>query len=92
MSRANQIICELDQLSQELKDLANNPRAKEAVEHLRITLGLEKGGYVGQANLSELIDEGEFEEQEEEEDDEPCPECLERGCNGECTGHGQMGD
>lgn len=22
----------------------------------------------------------------------PCSECLERGCNGECAGHGLMGD
>ncbi|HBO5236088.1 peptide chain release factor-like protein [Pseudomonas aeruginosa] len=29
---------------------------------------------------------------DQEDDGEPCPECLEHGCNGECAGHGAMGD
>lgn len=29
---------------------------------------------------------------DQEGDGEPCPECLEHGCNGECAGHGAMGD
>ncbi|ETU71036.1 hypothetical protein Q094_07032 [Pseudomonas aeruginosa PS42] len=29
---------------------------------------------------------------DQEDDGEPCPECMEHGCNGECAGHGAMGD
>ncbi|WP_058133515.1 hypothetical protein [Pseudomonas aeruginosa] len=29
---------------------------------------------------------------DQEDDGEPCPECMEYGCNGECAGHGAMGD
>lgn len=92
MSRANEIVMLLDQLTDELRQFATTPRAKEHCTDLRTYLGFEKGGYVGQSNVCELLDDGEFEEQEEEDDDEPCSECLQRGCNGECTGHGQMGD
>ncbi|EPV7596215.1 hypothetical protein ACV940_003664 [Pseudomonas aeruginosa] len=29
---------------------------------------------------------------DQEDDGGPCPECMEHGCNGECAGHGAMGD
>ncbi|HBO4558877.1 TPA: hypothetical protein L4U67_001972 [Pseudomonas aeruginosa] len=29
---------------------------------------------------------------DQEDDGEPCPECMEHGCNGECAGHSAMGD
>ncbi|HFT6025630.1 TPA: hypothetical protein ACHIS3_000175 [Pseudomonas aeruginosa] len=29
---------------------------------------------------------------DQEDDGEPCPACMEHGCNGECAGHGAMGD
>ena len=70
MSRATQIISQLDELTQELKDLASFPGAREAVEHLRITMGFEKGGYVGQSNISELADDGGFDEADDEDEDE----------------------
>ncbi|MGX5220302.1 hypothetical protein ACVTMO_16920 [Pseudomonas segetis] len=32
------------------------------------------------------------EDDRDDEDEEPCSFCLCRGCNGECSGDGQMGD
>lgn len=91
-NRADQIVRLLDRLTDELRALASTPRAKDHVRDLRTYLGFESGGYVGQPDICELLDAGEFEEQEDDAEDEPpCPECGERGCNGECTGHGQLG-
>lgn len=68
-NRAEQIIDELDRLTQELKDLAGDRStpAWRQVEHIRTSMGFEKGGYVGETSLGQLCEDGAFEDAEEEE-------------------------
>lgn len=72
MNRAEQIIAELDRLTQELKDLAGEKYspAYRQVEHIRTSMGFEKGGYIGETSLSEMAEDGMFDLDRDEEEEE----------------------
>lgn len=69
-NRGEQIIDELDRLTQELKDLAGDRStpAWRQVEHIRTSMGFEKGGYIGETSLADLCENGGFSGEEEEEE------------------------
>ncbi len=71
MNRAERIIDELDRLTQELKDLAGerSSPAYQQVEHIRTSMGFEKGGYVGETGLADLCESGLFDPDREEEEE-----------------------
>lgn len=70
--RAHQIVAKLDQLTQELKDLADY-EGKARISDIRTDMGFEKGGYVGRKTLDNLLENecfnGEDDNEEEEADD-----------------------
>ena len=71
MNRAERIIDELDRLTQELKDLAGEKSspAYRQVEHIRTSMGFEKGGYVGETSLADLCESGQFDPDRDEEEE-----------------------
>lgn len=68
--RAEQIIRKLYDLTQELKDLANNPGAANAISELRTHMGFEKGGWVGTATLEDWTENGSFDAHDDDEEEE----------------------
>lgn len=69
-NRLNDIMQQLDELTVELGEMANGERAQRCIKDLRTTMGFAEGGYVGQTNICELVDDGEFTQPEDDEDDE----------------------
>lgn len=65
---ADDLVALLDNATSQLAELAETDRAKQHLKDLRTYLGFECGGYVGQPNVCELVEDGEFRSPFEEDD------------------------
>lgn len=66
--RVSQIIGQLDELTGELKELADSPSVKQRIKEIRIEMGFEQGGYLGHPTLDDLFPVPDEDEDEDEDE------------------------